>query len=198
MPVHANNFVVQLHHWYDQLVRSDWSRDWTFEIQQKEIESKHRDEISTLQQILIWEYQRQLRFQESMQLIDKAITAAPDDPYVHFTKSAQMLYLEGKPQKALLESEAAILKAKQAKQFVFLTSSLRARAAVELNRFDLVQETLVDMMTWRQPETLIDFYPEVDFMERIPPSAIDPHIRREYLSFAANERRKWTANNPLS
>jgi hypothetical protein len=95
-------------------------------------------------------------------------------------------------QRALQAIETAIAKARLTGAFLRYCLNDRARIAVSMSRWDLVEETLREILSSTpRPAEVTDIRLEDDFLARVPEGAIDSEVLSRYRgALSAQEKRR--------
>jgi tetratricopeptide (TPR) repeat protein len=114
-----------------------------------------------------------------LQLADKH----PDDPLPLNTAAYRKSVNRG-------QSEAALELINRALEVAYRTGELRrftlgnkARIALELRRYDVVESVLEEIMRLKIDPEVGDIGRERDFFDRLPPDSIDPDVARQYEQY---------------
>src|SRR5262249_30838363 len=113
----------------------------------------------------------------------------PNDPLPMITLADQKLYHEERPQAAMPFIERALEAARRSGDFQRQALGTKARIALALERYDVVEGVLKDIMSLKISPDCIDVGREVDFLRRVPPGSIDPEVARQYDEY-------WRAAQP--
>ena len=118
--------------------------------------------------------------------IRRQIQLAPDDTLVWAHLAEHHLYHTEELEDALRTINLALEKATATNMYVRMAHGVRVRIALELERYDLVEESLKELLC-HKPEVGSDVVLEDDFVDRIPLSAISGDIVNRYREAAKAE-----------
>ena len=63
------------------------------------------------------------------------------------------------------------------------TLGQKARIALDLKRYDIVEDVLKEIMQLKNDPEIPDIGRERDFFDRLPPDSIDPEVARQYNEY---------------
>jgi tetratricopeptide (TPR) repeat protein len=115
----------------------------------------------------------------SLQLADRH----PDDPLpLNGVATNKIRYLN-QPEEALEVINRALEVAHRTGELRRYTLGNKARIALDLKRYDIVDDVLKEIMELKIDPELPDIGRERDFFDRLPPDSIDPDVARRYNEY---------------
>jgi tetratricopeptide (TPR) repeat protein len=122
----------------------------------------------------------------------------PDKPRSLISLAEKLLYAAEQPEMALPVIDQAIEVAFRTGDFRRNALGVKARIALALERYDLVEEVMRRILPLKTARAHVDCGIERDFLDRLPPGAIDEEVRRQYAElrrgydtwFEESERRR--------
>jgi hypothetical protein len=105
---------------------------------------------------------------------------SPDDPLPLISFASQKLYSHDKPELALPIIDKAIEAAYRSGNFRRNALGMKARIALALERYDIVEDVLRQILPLKTARGHVDCGVERDFLDRLPAGTIDEDIRRQY------------------
>jgi hypothetical protein len=113
----------------------------------------------------------------------------PLEPYPLISLAEQKLYYEEKPTEALSTIEQAIPRARVSGHFRRNALGVKARIALDLQRYDLIPDILRELMSVPAKRGDVDIGTERDFFDRLPPGVIDERLAAEFEEFCQQRGR---------
>jgi tetratricopeptide (TPR) repeat protein len=107
----------------------------------------------------------------------------PDDPLPLKSVAFNRYALQGRPEAAMEMIERALEVAYRTGEFRRLTLGYKARIALDLKRYDIVESVLKEIMQLKMDPDIPDIGRERDFFDRLPPGSIDAEVARQYNEF---------------
>jgi tetratricopeptide (TPR) repeat protein len=104
----------------------------------------------------------------------------PDDPLPLISLASQKLYDQDGLEKALPFVDKAVEVAYRSGNFRRNALGVKARIALALERYDLVEDILRQILSLRTEPGHVDCGVERDFLDRLPVGVIDEEVRRQY------------------
>src|SRR5262245_57719958 len=97
--------------------------------------------------------------------------------------AGQKLYFENRPELAMSIIDRAIPVAYRSGVFRRHALATKARIALQLKRYDVVESVLKDILQLTFNRRNFDIGRERDILDRLPPGSIDPEVARQYDKF---------------
>ena len=140
--------------------------------------------LRVLRLCLAGEYKWHSRYTEAEEIYCDLFERSPDEPFPLICLAEQKLYWEDQPERAMEIVDEAIGAAHRSGNFRRLALGVKARIAIKLKAYNVVEDVLTQLMQ-------LDFGPgnadcgiERDFLDRTPSGAIDEEVARKYDQFA--------------
>ena len=107
----------------------------------------------------------------------------PDSPSPLNSVATNKLYFLNQPQDAMEVIDRALEVARRTGTLRRYTLGNKARIALDLKRYDIVEDVLKEIMELKIDPELPDIGRERDFFDRLPPDSINPDIARQYNEY---------------
>ena len=104
----------------------------------------------------------------------------PDDPMPLISLAEQKLYDEEQPELGMSIIDRAIKVAYRSGLFRRHALAVKARIALQLGQYDVVEGVLRDIMELKFTPRNFDVGRERDILDRLPPESIDSEVARQY------------------
>jgi len=116
----------------------------------------------------------------------------PDDPLPLNRAAFNKYALQEQPEAAMPIIERALEVSYRTGEHRRYILGTKARIALELKRYDVVESVLSEIMRLKMDSDIPDVKCERDFFDRLPPDSIDPEVARRYEAFclAAGRARR--------
>jgi hypothetical protein len=138
------------------------------------------DNLYALKLFLASELRLQDRHSESETVYTLLHDDFPDRPLPLISLASQKLYAEDDPEAALRIIDQAIEVAFRSGDFRRDALGVKGRIALALERYDLVEEVMRQIIPLRTGRGHCDCGMERDILDRLPPGTIDEEVRRQY------------------
>lgn len=151
------------------------------------------DEKVSLLSELSNELHRQNRDDEAEKAIKSRIAITSDLPDGWISLALHHLYYSGRLEESLEIVNVAIQKAQLDGNFLREAHIERIRIAIKMERFDIVQESILFLTVYHPPRGSVDSALDDDFLKRIPSETVDEVLLATYRKMASAEeehRRK--------
>jgi hypothetical protein len=135
------------------------------------------------------EYASQDRFAEAEAVLLELNDETPDRPLPLISLAGHKLYYERKPEAAMPIIDRAIEIAYRTGIFRRLALGTKARAALELRDYPVVEDILRQLMGLKFGPAHVDCGIERDFFDRLPVGAINDEVARRYNEFSSEKRK---------
>jgi tetratricopeptide (TPR) repeat protein len=172
--------------WYRKLRRTNRT---AFDKNIKAIEDRIRanpeaDEVDDLYRYLAGEYSAAGDYTAAEAIERRLADKNPDDPLPLNTLAFNKCSLQKQPEEAMQLVNRALEVAHRTGEFRRYTLGNKARIALDLKRYDIVEGALKEIM---QLKVDLDVTPDIgrerDFFDRLPPDSIDPEVARQYNEY---------------
>ena len=107
----------------------------------------------------------------------------PDDPSPLNSVATNKHSLQDQPEEAMEVIDRALEVARRTGTLRRYTLGNKARIALDLKRYDIVENVLKEIMALNIDPALPDIGRERDFFDRLPPDSIDPDVARQYNEY---------------
>jgi len=107
----------------------------------------------------------------------------PDNPLPLNTVAFNKLHFRDQPEEAMEVINRALEVAHRTGELRRYTLGNKARIALGLKRYDIVEDVLKEIMQLKIDPDVPDIGRERDFFDRLPPDSIDPDIARQYNEY---------------
>jgi hypothetical protein len=164
------------------------------ELERKIIIETDLEGLMTLRELLAHEYAGRGRHNESEALYRMLSSQQPDDPLPLIWLSGAKLYYQDRPEEAMPIIDKAIDLAMKSGNFRRHALGTKARIALKLKSYGLVEDVLKELMDLRFVRGNIDCGIERDFFDRLPPGAIDTKVASDYDKFCIMISKKAAEN----
>jgi len=104
----------------------------------------------------------------------------PDDPLPLNAMASNKCSLQDQPEEAMVLINRALEVAQRTGEFRRYTLGNKARVALALERYDIVEAVLREIMQLKIDPEVPDIGRERDFFDRLPLGSIDPGVARQY------------------
>jgi tetratricopeptide (TPR) repeat protein len=140
-------------------------------------------EVDDLYRVLASEYSALGNFAAAEMIERRLADKHPDDPLPLNTLASNKCSLQDQPEEAMELVNRALEVAHRTGEFRRYTLGNKARIALALKRYDIVESVLKDIMQLRIDPEVPDIGRERDFFDRLPPYSIDAGIARQYNEY---------------
>jgi tetratricopeptide (TPR) repeat protein len=137
-------------------------------------------EIDDLYRMLASEYSSLGDFAAAERIERRLADKHPDDPLPLNTLASNKCSLQDQPEEAMVLINRALEVARRTGEFRRYTLGNKARIALALERYDIVEAVLREIMQLKIDPEVADIGRERDFFDRVPPGSIDPGVARQY------------------
>ena len=107
----------------------------------------------------------------------------PDDLLPLNSLAFNKCSLQDQPEEAMPIINRALEVARRTGTLQRYTLDNKARIALDLKRYDIVEDVLKEIMELKIDPELPDIGRERDFFDRLPPDSIDPEVARQYNEY---------------
>jgi tetratricopeptide (TPR) repeat protein len=174
--------LPEVDYWYQKLTRKN---RMAFDKNIKAIEDRIRarpdaPEVDELYRYLSDQYSHRGDYAAAEAIDLQLADRHPDDPLPLNSAATNKCSLQDQPEEAMELIERALEVAHRTGELRRYTLGNKARIALELKRFDIVESVLKDIMQLKIDPEVPDIGRERDFFDRLPPGSIDPDVARQY------------------
>ena len=158
------------------------------ELEKRIILETDLDELRTLRELLAHEYRGRGRHSEAEALYLKLHSDQPNDPLPLISLAGAKVYSQDHPEEAMPIIDKAIEIATRSGNFRRYALGTKARVALALKGYEIVEDVLKQLMNLKFVDGNIDCGVERDFFDQLPPGAIDENVAKDYDRFAKGRR----------
>jgi|SRR5215470_7798311 len=166
--------------WYRELVMGNRRRKIAPIIEKRMEGESDWLVLSELRSLLAMEHSREGNYAAAEAIHLQEFEEDPDDPMPLISLAGQKLYYEDQPELAMSFIDRAISVAYRSGIFRRHALATKARIALELKRYDVVESVLKDILQLTFNRKNFDIGRERDILDRLPPGSIDPEVARQY------------------
>jgi tetratricopeptide (TPR) repeat protein len=170
----------EIDRWHHQLVSSNRGRKITPIIEKRLEKESNRFRIERLRWMLALEHQREGNYAAAEAIYLQEFEEDRDDPMPLISLAGQKLYSEEQPEEAMSFIDRAIPVAFRTGVFRRHALAIKARIALELKRYDIVEGILREILQLTFTRKNFDVGRERDILDRLPPGSIDSEVARQY------------------
>lgn len=147
--------------------------------------SSNKDEAanSAIADSLSFAYVRIGKIDEARSLLQRLISQHPEDEMNYSKLASHFFYFEAKAELALTQVEIAEVKSRASGRFRRMILGQKARIALMLERYDLVNYCLAEIPKVLSNAAVPDVGRERDFFDKANPKMIEQEIRKQYLTY---------------
>jgi tetratricopeptide (TPR) repeat protein len=172
--------VNEVYRWYEDVERTSVGIEAIHVLQERIDSEPDAAKRRELKFILAQEYKQEEDYAACEAIYLQLFETKLDDP-VPLTKLAeQKLYFERQPEAAMRIIDKAIEVAYVSGNFRRNALGVKARIALEMEDFEIVEGVLIRIMQLGFEYGNIDVGFRRDFLDRLPPGSIDPEVARQY------------------
>src|SRR5262245_48996181 len=164
--------------WYRELVMSNRGSKITPMIEKRMEGESNRMVFEELRSLLAMEHSREGNYAAAESIRLQEFEEDPDDPMPLISLAGQKLYGEEQPELAMSFIDRAIAVAYRSGIFRRHALATKARIALELKQYDVVESVLKDILQLTFNRKNFDI--GRDILDRLPPGSIDPEVARQY------------------
>jgi hypothetical protein len=187
----------ELHQWYSERRRAIFrgeagcgAEEELLAALKEKIRNETNEKVArSLKFTLAGEYELQERYAEAEATLLKLMDETPDALLPLISLASQKLYAEQNPQAAMPIIDKAIEIAYRTGIFRRLALGNKARIALALESYVVVEDVLRQLMDLRFGREHVDCGIERDFFDRLPAGVIDEEISRRYDEFSSEIRK---------
>jgi hypothetical protein len=177
----------QIDHWHHDLVLANRGRKITPMIEKRMEEESEFWRLKHLRQLLAMEHTSEGNFAAAEAIRRQEFDEDPDDPTPLIHLAEQKLYYEDQAEVAMSIIDRAIEAAYRSGLFRRQALGVKARIALQLERYDVVEGVLRDIMELKFTRKNCDIGRERDILDRLPPGSIDGEVARQYDEYCAKK-----------
>ena len=174
--------LPEVEYWYGKLRRTNGSaHDKTAKAIEDRIQAEpDAPEIDDLFRMLAGEYSALGDYVAAETIERRLADRNPDDPLPLNRLASNKCSLQRQPEQAMELVNRALDIAHRTGEFRRYTLGNKARIALALKRYDIVEGVLKNIMQLKVDIEVPDIGRERDFFDALPPDRIDPEVARQY------------------
>jgi tetratricopeptide (TPR) repeat protein len=177
--------LSEVDYWYRKLTRTNRR---AFDKNIRAIEDRIRanpdaPEVDELYRCLSDQYSAHGDFAAAEAINLELAERHPDDPLPLNSVATNKLSFLNQPEEAMDVINRALEVAHRTGELRRYTLGNKARIALDLKRYDIVEGVLKEIMQLKIDPDVPDIGRERDFFDRLPPDSIDPEIARQYNEY---------------
>jgi tetratricopeptide (TPR) repeat protein len=173
----------QIDHWHHELVLANRGRKITPMIQKRMEEKSEFWRLRHLRKLLAMEHTSEGNFAAAEAIRRQEFDEDPDDPTPLIHLAEQKLYYEDQADVAMTIIDSALEAAYRSGLHRRHALGVKARIALHLERHDIVENVLRDILQLKFTRKNFDVGRERDILDRLPPGSIDGEVARQYDEF---------------
>jgi len=191
--VRARDPIERIHRWRDECRQGDREAEIIGAIEDRIRTEAHAASRHVLRLLLAEEHRDRGNYvaAETVYLADAE--AGPYSWRPLISLASQKLWEEGRPDQAMPIIDRAVDAAMTAGVFRREALGMKARAAVALRDFAMVENAVKQIMALNFTRGNADIGAERDFFDCLPPGSIDPHVARAYDEYCLARGRRRAA-----
>src|SRR5262245_6733335 len=182
--------------WHIDLVRANRDCKITPMIEKRMEEESDPLLIEELRSLLAIEHQREGNYAAAEAIYLQEFEEDRDDPMPLISLAGQKLYAEQQPEQAMLFIDRAIPVAFRTGVFRRHALATKARIALDLKRYDIVEGILKEILQLTFTRKNLDVGRERDILDRLPPGSIDADVARQYDEYCRAKGKLPPAGRP--
>ena len=128
------------------------------------------------------------QFERALDVKEREIQFDPNDALAFITKAELLLYLMDKPEEALETIERGISLSVETKRFRRHALAVKARIALRLENYTLLDEVLVSISELKLEKGAEDVGREADFFDKADKSKLSSEVVSKYEAYLAEKR----------
>jgi tetratricopeptide (TPR) repeat protein len=177
--------LPEVDYWYRKLTRTN---RLAFDQNIKAIEDRIRakpdaPEVDELYSYLSEQYSHHGDYAAAEAIDRQLADRHPDDPSPLNSVATNKHYLQDQFEEAMEVINHALEVARRTGTLRRYTLGNKARIALDLKRYDIVEDVLKEIMQLKIDPEVPDIGRERDFFDRLPPDSIDPEVARQYNEY---------------
>jgi hypothetical protein len=172
--------IAEVYRWYEELERTSVGTDVIHAFEERidgEPDAAKRRELKL---ILAQECRQEQDYSASEAMYLELFDAEPEDPTPLIKLAEQKFYFERQLEAAMRIIDRAIAVACGSGRFRRNALSVKARIALAMKEFRVVEDVLKQIMRLGFEYGNTDTGSMRDFFDRLPPGSIDPEVARQY------------------
>jgi tetratricopeptide (TPR) repeat protein len=170
----------EIDRWHHDLVWNNKGRKITGMIEKRIEEESDPLLLRHLRLLLAMEHTSEGNYAAAEAIRLQEFEQDPDDPMPLISLAEQKLYYEEQPELGMPIIDRAIKVAYRSGIFRRHALAVKARIALQLGRYDVVEGVLRDIMELKFTPRNFDIGRERDILDRLPPESIDSEVARRY------------------
>src|SRR4030081_1530033 len=172
--------AAEIHRWHQEWQQSQPDTDIIPVLEDRIRRETHPSRLHGLRYFLADAHRDRGNYAASEAVFLADFEADPDRPMPLIFLAGQKLYYEEQPEAAMPVIDRAVEVALRSGTFRRHALGVKARIALELDRHDVVEDVLRQIMALAFTRGNADINAERDFLDRLPPGSIDADVARAY------------------
>jgi hypothetical protein len=172
--------VEEIHRWHCEWCEANDSADIIPVLEEKLRSESHPMKARLLRHFMVEEYMIRRDFAAIAAAYQDAFNADPSEPMPLISLAGHKLYRDEEPEEAMQIIGRAVDVALRSGTFRRLALGVKARIALRLQDYRIVEDVLRQIMDLQFTRGNADVGVERDFLDRVPPGRIDPEVARRY------------------
>jgi hypothetical protein len=172
--------LIEINRWIDEICRTVGETNIVRAIETRMEGESDEAVLRVLNFALASEYKSRERYDESEHIYGFLLSRRPDWPMPLILLAEQKLYCEQQPAAAMQFIDRAIDIAFRSAIFRRQALGVKARIALQLGKYDIVEDVLRKLLALRLEPDTVDVGIERDFFDRLPANAIDTDLARQF------------------
>jgi tetratricopeptide (TPR) repeat protein len=178
--IHLRDPTNKVYRWYEDVEGTSAGLELVYALKERidsEPDAANRRELNL---ILAQEYRQEEDYAACEAIYLQLFETKPDDPVPLIKLAEQKLYFERQPEAAMRIIDQAVEVAYGSGNFRRNALGVKARIALAMEDFKVVEGVLTQIMQLGFEFGKIDVGFMRDFFDRLPPGSIDPELARQY------------------
>jgi len=178
--IHRRDPAAEIHRWHQEWQQSQPDTDIIPVLEDRIRRETHPSRLHTLRYFLADAHRDRANYVASEAVFLADFEADPARPMPLIFLAGQKLYYEEQPEAAMPVIDRAVEVALRSGTFRRHALGVKARIALALDRHDVVEDVLRQIMALAFTRGNADIGAERDFLDRLPPGSIDADVARAY------------------
>jgi Protein of unknown function len=181
--IHRRDPTAEIHRWHQEWQQSQADTDIIPVLEDRIWRETHPSRLHTLRYFLADAHRDRGNYAASEAVFLADFETDPARPMPLIFLAGQKLYYEEQPEAAMPVIDRAIEVALRSGTFRRHALSVKARIALALDRHDVVEDVLRQIMALAFTRGNADINAERDFLDRLTPGSIDADVARAYDAY---------------
>lgn len=178
--IHLRDPINEVYRWYNDVERTSVGIEAIHILEERIDSEPDGAKRRALRFILAQEYKQEEDYAACEVVYLQLFETKPDDPIPLIKLAEQKLYFERQPEVAMRIIDQAVEVAYGSGNFRRNALGVKARIALAMEDFKVVEGVLIQIMQLGFEYGNIDVGFRRDFFDRLPPGSIDPEVARQY------------------